>query len=51
MNGAVGGSCGVGLCQMGGGTAAGSNLFHRFLSFAPDFLEGRVRLQRLGTPL
>ena len=33
VNGAVGGSCGVGLCQVGGGTAAGSNLFHRFSAF------------------
>jgi filamentous hemagglutinin family protein len=33
VNGAAGGSCGVGLCQVGGGTAAGSNLFHRFSAF------------------
>ncbi|MCP9850785.1 hypothetical protein, partial [Cyanobium sp. Morenito 9A2] len=33
VNGRVGGSCGAGLCQVGGGTAAGSNLFHRFSAF------------------
>ncbi|MBU6251310.1 MAG: filamentous hemagglutinin, partial [Cyanobacteria bacterium REEB417] len=29
VNGVAGGSCGSGLCVVGGGTAAGSNLFHR----------------------
>ena len=33
VNGVVGGSCSSGLCQVTGGTAAGSNLFHRFSSF------------------
>ncbi|MFM7634094.1 MAG: hypothetical protein ACKO7Z_00580, partial [Cyanobacteriota bacterium] len=33
LNGVVGGSCGAGLCQVSGGTAAGSNLFHRFSAF------------------
>ncbi|MEY2644009.1 MAG: hypothetical protein RLZZ611_658, partial [Cyanobacteriota bacterium] len=33
VNGVVGGSCGAGLCQVSGGTAAGSNLFHRFSAF------------------
>ncbi|MFS6827479.1 hypothetical protein [Cyanobium sp. ATX-6F1] len=33
VNGMAGGSCASGLCQVGGGTAAGSNLFHRFSAF------------------
>ena len=33
VNGLVGGSCSSGLCQVTGGTAGGSNLFHRFSSF------------------
>ena len=33
VNGLVGGSCGAGLCQVSGGTAAGNNLFHRFSAF------------------
>ncbi|MFS6826943.1 beta strand repeat-containing protein [Cyanobium sp. ATX-6F1] len=33
VNGQLGGSCGLGLCQVGGGTAAGRNLFHRFSAF------------------
>ncbi|MCT0200091.1 hypothetical protein KQ313_10410 [Synechococcus sp. CS-1325] len=33
VNGRVGGSCGGGLCQVGGGKAAGRNLFHRFSAF------------------
>jgi filamentous hemagglutinin family protein len=33
VNGVVGGSCAAGLCQVSGGTAAGSNLFHRLSAF------------------
>ena len=33
VNGAVGGSCEVGLCGVSGGTGAGPNLFHRFSRF------------------
>lgn len=33
VNGQQGGSCGVGLCSVAGGTSAGANLFHRFNSF------------------
>ena len=33
VNGQLGGSCTGGVCAIGGGTAAGSNLFHRFSSF------------------
>ena len=33
VNGQLGGGCGAGLCLVGGGTAAGRNLFHRFSAF------------------
>ena len=33
VNGLVGGGCAAGLCQVGGGTRSGGNLFHRFSAF------------------
>ena len=33
VNGVADGSCGSGICDVSGGTAAGSNLFHRFAAF------------------
>ncbi|MCP9824969.1 hypothetical protein KBY78_06095, partial [Synechococcus sp. EJ6-Ellesmere] len=33
VNGLAGGSCAAGLCQVGGGTRADRNLFHRFSAF------------------